>query len=132
MSILIGLHIKRVLGGNKDVVKFVDDRIFPIAVPNGVSQFPFICYDTNGTSGQSTKDGFVNDMASVGISVIGKNYEEVIVIGNLIRRAFERKRVKYEEFEVIDCMNIVYNDEYIADIDSYSLNLSMDFKTKDN
>ena len=131
MSVLIGLHVKRVLENEPDIVGFVGDRIYPLAVPHGVSQFPFICYDTSGSSGTSTKDGLANDVASVSLSVIAKRYEEAILIGNLVRYAFDRKRAKYKEFEVTDCMNIVYNDEYIADLDSYALNLSMDFKTID-
>lgn len=131
MSVLIGLHIKRILGKSQNVTGCVSDRIYPIAVPQGVGQFPFICYDTSGSSGTSSKDGIVNDIATVSIAVISKKYEEAMTIGNLVRYAFEGKRAKYEEFEVTDCFNISYNDEYIADLDAYALNLSMDFKTID-
>ena len=131
MSVLIGLHVKRVLAKNAEVVGYVGDRVYPLAVPNGVEQFPFICYDTSGASGERTKDGLVNDVATVALSVIAKKYEDAIKIGNLVRYAFEGRWGQYDEFRVQTCRNITYNDEYIADFDAYAMNLSMDFLTID-
>ena len=131
MSVLIGLHVKRVLAKNAEVVGYVGDRVYPLAVPNGVGQFPFICYDTSGASGERTKDGLVNDVAMVALSVIAKKYEDAIKIGNLVRYAFDGKGAQYDEFRVQTCRNITYNDEYIADLDAYSVNFSMDFITLD-
>ena len=131
MSVLIGLHIKRVLANVEAVTRMVGNRIYPLVVPQGVDTFPFICYDMNGGMGDSTKDGVVDDVASVNISVIAKSYEEAITIGNAVRYAFEGKRAEYEEFSVTECMNVAYNDEYIDALDCYAVNLSMDFRTED-
>ena len=131
MSILIGLHIKRTLEKEADVVRFVGNRIFPLFVPQGVERFPFIGYDMTGSSGDATKDGLTDDVASVRVSVIAKTYEEAILLGNLVRYAFEGKTANYEEFFVTECANVTYNDEYIDEIDAYALNLNMDFRTED-
>lgn len=131
MSVLIGLHIKRVLANVEAVTRMVGNRIYPLVVPQGVEVYPFICYDMNGNSGDSTKDGVVDDIASVNIAIIAKSYEEAIVIGNAVRYAFEGKTAEYEDFSVTECMNLSYNDEYIDGIDAYALNLSMDFRTED-
>lgn len=129
MSILIGLHIKRTLEADADVTRLAGNRIYPLVVPQGVDTYPFICYDVSGASGDDTKDGVVDDIATVSMAVIAKTYEEAIVLGNLVRKAFEGKTAGYEEFDVVECMNMAYNDEYIEALDAYGINLSIDFKT---
>ena len=131
MSILIGLHIKRTLEQTDAVTRFVGNRIYPLVVPQGVETYPFICYDVSGNSGDETKDGVVDDMATVSIAVIAKTYEDAIMIGNSVRYAFDGKNAEYDEFEVTECMNIMYNDEYIEALDAYAVNLSLDFRTED-
>lgn len=131
MSILIGLHIRRALEKEKDVTGFVGNRIFPLVVPQGVETYPFICYDISGGSGDLTKDGNVDDVASVSLAVIAKTYEEAIIIGNAVRYALDGKTAEYNEFIVTESMNVYYNDEYVEAIDAYAVNISIDFKTID-
>lgn len=131
MSILIGLHIARALRKNEIVSAKVGDRIFPLVVPNGVDKFPFIAYDMSGGSGTTTKDGTVDDAASVQISVIAKSHTEALLIGNAVRYALDGYCPTYEEFKVTQTGNISYNDEYVEAIDAYSVNIYIDFKTID-
>ena len=131
MSILIGLHIKRVLEQEEAVTRYVGNRIFPVVAPLGVEAFPFIGYDMTGGTGDSTKDGTTDDVASVRLSVVAKSYEEAILIGNAVRYAFEGKTAVYEEFAVTECANVTYNDEYIDDFGAYALDLNIDFRTVD-
>ena len=131
MSILIGLHIKRVLEQEEAVTRYVGNRIFPVVAPLGVEAFPFIGYDMTGGTGDSTKDGTTDDVASVRFSVVAKSYEEAILVGNAVRYAFEGKTAVYEEFAVTECANVTYNDEYIDDFGAYALDLNIDFRTED-
>ncbi len=131
MSILIGLHIKRALEKSPDVVGFVSNRIYPLVVPQGVETYPFICYDMNGGIGDATKDGTVDDVSTVSISVLAKRYEDAIVIGNAVRYALDGYCPTYKEFRVTRTGNIMYNDEYVEAIDAYSVNMSIDFRTID-
>ena len=131
MSILIGLHIKRVLEQEEAVTRYVGNRIFPVVAPLGVEAFPFIGYDMTGGTGDSTKDGTTDDVVSVQLSVVAKSYEEAIKIGNAVRYAFEGKTAVYEEFAVNECANVTYNDEYIDDFGAYALDLNIDFRTED-
>lgn len=131
MSILIGLHIKKVLEQNQDVVRRVGNRIYPLVIPQGVEIYPFICYDMSGGTGEQTKDGVLDDVATVNVSVIAKTYEEAIIIGNAVRYALELSEGSYSQFEVTECSNVTYNDEYVEAIDAYAVNLSMDFRTVD-
>lgn len=130
MSILLGLHIKRTLENNAKVKSFVGNRIFPLAYSQGVDTFPFICYNMNGQQGAKTKDGPVNDTASISLEVVSKNYEEALNLANLVRYAFENKGEKYTEFEA-ENIGVTYNDEYVEDLDAYRVNMILDFKTKD-
>ena len=130
MSILLGLHIKRTLENNAKVKSFVGNRIFPLAYPQGVDTFPFICYNMNGQQGAKTKDGPLNDTASISLEVVSKNYEEALNLANLVRYAFENKGEKYTEFEA-ENIGVTYNDEYVEDLDAYRVNMILDFKTKD-
>jgi hypothetical protein len=116
---------------NADVTKFVQNRIYPLVVPQGVETYPFICYDVSGASGDDTKDGVVDDVATVNIAVIAKTYEDAIILGNSVRYALEGKTAEYAELDVTECMNMAYNDEYIEALDAYAVNLSMDFRTED-
>lgn len=131
MSILIGLHIARALSRDPKLAEKVGDRVFPLVERQGVERFPYIMYDTNGGFGTTTKDGVSNDVATVGISVIAKSYAEALTIGNMVRYALDGYCPTYEEFKVCSTGNIVYNDEYYGDLDAFSLNLSIDFKTID-
>lgn len=131
MSILIGLHIKRVLEQEEAVTRYVGNRIFPVVAQLGVEAFPFIGYDMTGGTGDSTKDGTTDDVVSVQLSVVAKSYEEAIKIGNAVRYAFEGKTAVYEEFAVTECANVTYNDEYIDDFGAYALDLNIDFRTED-
>lgn len=131
MSILIGLHIVRALKRDKKITDKVSDRIFPLIVPQGVDKFPFIAYDMNGGSGERTKDGSVDDAATVQVSVIAKTHAEALQIGNAIRYALDGYCPTYEEFKILRTGNIVYNDEYIEALDAYSVNISIDFRTLD-
>ena len=130
MSVLLCLHIKRTLENTARVKSFVGNRIFPLAYPQGVDTFPFICYNMNGQQGAKTKDGPVNDTSSVSLEVVSKNYEEALNIANLVRYAFENKGEKYTEFEA-ENIGVTYNDEYVEDLDAYRVNMILDFKTKD-
>lgn len=131
MSVLIGLHIKRALERVEAVTGYVGNRIFPLVVPQGVETYPFICYDMNGGKGESTKDGTVDDAASVNVAVVAKTYEEAILIGNAVRYALDGYCPKYDEFAVTKTGTIMYNDEYVEAIDAYAVNISVDFKTID-
>ena len=131
MSILIGLHIKKVLEQDRIVMERVGNRIYPLVIPQGVDTYPFICYDMSGGTGEQTKDGVLDDVATVNIAVIAKTYEEAIIIGNAVRYALALSEGRYSQFEVTECSNVTYNDEYVEAIDAYAVNLSMDFHTVD-
>lgn len=131
MSILIGLHIVQTLLNNEVVAEHVGDRIYPLVVPQGVDKYPFIVYDMSGGSGTATKDGTVDDAATVQVSVVAKTHTQALKVGNAVRYALDGYCPRYKEFEILRTGNIVYNDEYVEALDAYSVNISIDFRTID-
>jgi hypothetical protein len=100
-------------------------------VPLGVDNFPYIVYDTTGSAGDATKDGFVEDTVTVQLSVVAKGYRETLELAQLVRYEIEGKKADYEEFSVKQDGIVQYNDEYIEQFDSYAVNLIFGFKTID-
>lgn len=131
MSILIGLHISRTLNANNAIRDRIGNRLYPLVVPLGVDNFPYIVYDTTGSAGDETKDGFVEDTVTVQLSVVAKGYRETLELAQLVRYEIEGKKADYEEFSVKQDGIVQYNDEYIEQFDSYAVNLIFGFKTID-
>lgn len=132
MSILIGLHVKQALERDEAVRRAVGERIYPLVIPQGTDTYPFVCYDTSGQTGDTTKDGTANGRATVQLTVVAKSYEEAIRTGQAVRYALEGVTGRYAEFEARQRGDTVYNDEYIEAIDAYAVSLSMEFVTVDN
>ena len=131
MSILIGLHISRSLTANNAIKDKIGNRLFPLVVPLGVDKFPYIVYDTTGSTGDMTKDGSVEDTATVQLSVVAKGYREALELAQLVRYELEGKNAEYDEFIVKQDGGVQYNDEYIEQFDAYAVNLVIGFKTID-
>ena len=131
MSILIGLHISRVLENNKEIQRRISGRVYPLVIPSGTDKYPYIVYDTNGGTGETTKDGVVEDVSTVRLSVISKGYREALEIGHIVRYAFENVSAEYDEFVVNQKGGVTYNDEYIDQLDAYAVNLVIEFRTID-
>lgn len=99
MSLLIGEHISSVLGLSAVVASKFGERIFPIVIPEGISQYPYIVYGGLSIQPDYTKDGAGQDNTQVQVTVVGKGASETIEMANEIRyelegvRAGDRKSV---------------------------------------
>lgn len=72
MSLLIGEHISGALGLSAIVASKFGGRIFPIVIPEGVSQYPYIVYGGLSIQPDYTKDGAGQDNTQVQVTVVGK------------------------------------------------------------
>lgn len=131
MSILIGLHVIRALERVEAITKEVQERIFPIVAPAGIERFPFIIYETTGGNRTTTKDGRLYDEDSAVVRVVAKKHSDALRLANEARKALEGYTPDYEEFKVLGVGGISYNDEYVSNLDAYSVNLTFEFKTID-
>lgn len=131
MSLLIGIHIQEVLTNAPEITAVVKERIYPLVIPAGVPQYPYILFINGGITDTGTKDGTAEDSVVVGVAVASKSYGEAVRTANRIRYLFVGKSAKYEDLEVRDCELLGSNEEYLLDIDVYTVTLQFNFKTLD-
>lgn len=131
MSLLIGIHIKDILGKNEELSERVGNRIYPLVIPVGVPKYPFIVYRNDGTSPDYTKDGTNEDTVSVNVAIVAKEYSEAVEIAQAVRYSLEDKRKRYDKFEVRDSILTGTMEEWLDDIDAIGITLSFSMKTID-
>ena len=129
MSILIGKHIQLALSENKNISSLVGDSIYPMVAPMGVPKFPFICYQSGISNVDYTKDGEAGDTLNVAIAIISKTYSEAVDIAESVRYALERSVNEYELYSVQDCMLLSTNEDYLEQLDAYSITLNFELQT---
>lgn len=131
MSLLVGIHIKEALLKDEELIKEVDNRIYPLVVPEGAPEYPFIVYRNSGISPTDTKDGSCEDNVSVSVVVVSKSYSSAIKIAQMTRYDLEGVSAKYDDFQVTDCLLSGSMDEYLQEIDAFGITLNFNIKTID-
>ena len=131
MSLLIGIHIKEVLLKDEALRKDIGDRVYPLVIPEGAPQYPFVVYESTGIQPFNTKDGSCEDSVGVSVAIVSKSYESVIGIANTVRYDLEGKTAKYTGFEVTECVLFGSAEDYLPDIDAVCVTLSFNMKTID-
>lgn len=131
MSLLIGYHIKEVLTKNDIVVEDVDNRIYPLVIPVGTPEYPFIVFRNDGITTDGTKDGTCEDSVNVSVIIVTKDYMQAIELANTVRYSFEDVQAEYQQFQVNDCVVTGSSEEYLMDIDAVAITLGFNFKTVD-
>lgn len=132
MSLLIGEHIQNVLTADAKVSAKVGERVYPIVVVGGTPVYPFITYTVEDTHpGTDTKDGVLEDVATVSICAVAKTYGEAARIAHCSRYALEGVAARYGDFEVIDA-NMTGSDEtYESALPAFGVMVTFEFRTVD-
>lgn len=131
MSIRTGLHIIEVLNANRDITDYVGDRIYPVVIPMGTTEYPFITILNEGSGPESTKDGDLEDNVICRVAVVDKSYTDVLEYGSIARYAIDGKTGQYEEFRVTECEFASWQEDYNIDIDAYVVTMTFEIKTID-
>lgn len=113
MSLLIGNYIYQALSTDQDLSALVDDRIYPVAIPEG-STFPFVVYSGINAVGEYTKDGCVADRVNFQVACVARSYTEVTQIADKVRVIIEQIRGENED----SCTN---NFELVGSSDGYEV-----------
>lgn len=129
MSLLISKHIIASIQNDKKLTEIVEDRIYPVVIPIGTPQYPFITFTSSAENPDETKDGVCMDNVSTVMLIVSKSYNEAISIGSLVRRAIEGKTAKYEDYDIIESNMMSWTEDYAMDIDSFTVTVSFNFKT---
>ena len=131
MSLLVGIHINSVLSKDDKLTKEVDNRIYPLVIPEGAPKYPFIVFGSAGITPTDTKDGSCEDNVSISVVVIAKTYFSAIQIAQIVRYDLEGVSGKYEDLEVTDCVLSGSSENYLQEIDAFSIELYFNIKTVD-
>lgn len=131
MSLLIGQHIKTVLGDDPVCVARLADRVYPVAVTESAPAFPLLVYTNTGTQPDETKDGNCNDIVTVMLVLLSQKYNEGVTLMHHIRYLFEGRSAQYTQFEVTDCELAGTSEEYDPDLAKYVFTISLTFNTID-
>ena len=131
MSLLIGQHIKEVLGADPVVRAKLKDRVYPVAVPESTPAYPLLVYTNTGTRPDETKDGNSNDTVTVVLILLSEKYKEGILLINHIRYLFEGHKAQYAQFEVTDCSLAGSSEDYDDSLAKYVFTISLTFNTID-
>lgn len=91
-SILIGKTIYKLLTDSDELKKYVDNKIYPLIADDGVT-FPFIIYYRTSIRNTVCKDGYYEDEVSFSIIAVSNSYIQSLVIANIIRSIFEKKKL---------------------------------------
>lgn len=130
MSTMIGIHISTKLAENNKIREDVGDRIYPLVAPMGVPTYPFICYQTSVTNVEYTKDGASSDTVNAAVAIIAKTYAEAAILAQSARWALECEKGSYESFEVDDCMLLGTQEDYLDELDAYSVTLNFEINVE--
>ena len=131
MSLFISKHIISSLQSNKTVTEAVGNRIYPVVIPAGVPEYPFVNFTSSLDGPDETKDGSCADNVSTTLVVVSKTYEVAVNMANEVRYSIEGKTARYDQFEVIDSALVSCVEDYLMDIDAFTITLSFNFKTID-
>lgn len=132
MSLLIGEHIQECLTTDAKVSAKVGERVYPIVVVGGAPEYPFITYTVEDTHpGTETKDGVLEDVATVSICSVAKTYGEAVRIAHYARYALEGNAAKYADFEVLDASMVGSQQTYESALPAFGVMITVEFNTID-
>jgi len=103
----IGLAVNYLLTNKPEITNQVEDKIFPLGVPNvdetgSNVEYPLIIYGRSGIDPDYYKDQSKKDAVSVTIDIWAKSYKQAVEIASEVRTALESKKGTFAGVRVQD------------------------------
>lgn len=128
MSLLIGLHIQRVLKASEDVQELVEGRIYPVVAQ--AAAYPCIFYASDGIQEDGTKDGYNEDTVNTSIMIKAKKYEDLVMTAQAVRIAMDNSP-RVEDYLYIQDQSMSSGPElWDTNLNCYTLEINYQFVTK--
>lgn len=125
-SILFSKVIYKILSEDETLGKLVGSRIYPLVAQN-TTKFPFIVYSREGISGETCKDGIIEETINFTIVVVHSEYLKGLDIAQTVRDLFEFKRLKFSGIGALtSCLCTSVQEEFSED--SFVQRLSFEAK----
>ena len=90
----INKYIYSILSKDEGLKKLVGNKIYPLIAEESTT-FPFIIFRKDNILTSYSKDGSVNDSVDFSIAIASTNYQDTILIAELVRTLLENKRTEY-------------------------------------
>lgn len=87
-------------------------KVYPIIADNDAKS-TFIVYRRNGLSSNLCKDGIYQETVSVEITIVSPTYSTSIDTATKVRKAIERYRGTYDNYNVDDVFLTFADEQYI-------------------
>ena len=87
-------------------------KVYPIIADNDAKS-TFIVYRRNGLSSNLCKDGIYQETVSVEITIVSPTYSTSIETATKVRRAIERYRGTYDNYNIDDIFLTFADEQYI-------------------
>ena len=127
------LFLKAILTNNTSITTACGSRIYPIAAPAGVKDFPFVTFEHQSRPGDDTKDGEERIIDAV-FSIVSRTALEAEELSDSILPAMY---AFYENAEVNTYGDVFFEPEfvkeeemYVSDVDAFVVRLHINFETK--
>ena len=126
------LYLKALIESSSAITTACGSRIYPIAAPAGVNEFPFITFEHQSRPGDGTKDGDER-VIDAAISVVSRTALEAEELSDSLLPAM----YNYCESESNTFSGTFYDPDfskeeelYTPDIDAFIVRLHITFETK--
>jgi len=116
-TLLIMKYIKPILAADESLQAAMDvNKIYPLVANEGTS-YPFIIYSRDSITPEYTKGlygGWTNNLTFT-IHVYSNDYEQSIIIANIVRNALEWRQIQNEDIKVNQIELISAYEQYNED-----------------
>lgn len=130
---MIGLHVIKQLTSSEDLNYITKGRIYPLYIPQGVPEYPFVMFDVQDDAPDYELNfGKAADNYTVTVYVASKDYSQLCSISRQVRKALELKNAEYDDFNVISATYLGGSQDYSEDADSLVKTMQFAFTTTDN
>ena len=137
MSMLVGLYIKKALSGHEPLAEMTEGRISPVVFPEVEDiPAPYVTFARTSYSEENTKDGQYGETCGVDITCVGRSYEELLVLNQMVCDALHEDMRKrggdYEDmpFEVTDMTITAGGEDYDPTTCEYLTNIHVEIETE--
>ena len=127
------LFLKAILTNNTSITTACGSRIYPIAAPAGVKDFPFVTFEHQSRPGDDTKDGEERIIDAV-FSIVSRTALEAEELADSIlpqMYAYYENPSLNEFSDTFSEPDFVNEKElYADDVDTFMISLQITFETK--
>ncbi len=118
----IGSKIKEILTNDSEVIKYINNKVFPIVANNG-TDIPFVIYRRFNYEPQSNKD-YKGESAEFEVRVVANKYEDSVKIADAVGDALN----DYKDNDVEQIRLITSNEDYLDEVFVQTLNFYIELK----